>query len=129
MGYIDAKLKFSASQAIAADAISNNTIDTEVTYPGIEKGQPAAVVVQVEVAGTGTTGLNVIVVSHTAAPTDGTYEIARMKIPVANLTKGARFVIPLPAGVAFKRHLAVYYDVITGDETVTVTTFLSPMPN
>jgi hypothetical protein len=129
MGYIDAKLYLATSQAITADAISENTLDTELTYPGWEKGQPAAVVIQVEVTGTGTTGFNFIVVNHSSAPTDGTYEIARMKVGIANVVKGARFIIPLPAGVDLKRHLGLYFDCVTGDETGTFTAFVSPMPN
>ncbi|MCK9520367.1 MAG: hypothetical protein M0R74_15290 [Dehalococcoidia bacterium] len=131
MGYIDAKLYLSTNQAIAGgtDAISENTLDTELTYPGWEKGQPAAVVVQCEVTGTGTTGFNFIVVNHTAAPTDGTYEIARMKVAIGSVVKGAKFIIPLPAGVDLKRHLALYFDCVNNDETGTFTAFVLPMPN
>jgi len=131
MGYIDAKLYLSTNQAIAGgtDAISENTLDTEVTYPGWEKGQPAAVVIQVEKTGTGTTGFNFIVVNHSDVPTDGTYEIARMKVAIANVVKGARFIIPLPAGVDLKRHLALYFDCVNNDETGTFTAFVLPMPN
>ena len=129
MPYIDAKLYLSTSQALTGtDAISENTLDTELTYPGWEKGQPAAIVIQSEALGTGTTGFNFIVVNHTSAPTDGTYEIARMKVAIGSVTAGARFIIPLPAGVELKRYLGVYIDCANNDETGTFTIYVSPMP-
>lgn len=130
MPYIDAKLYLSTSQAFTGtDAISENTLDTEVTYPGWEKGNPACVVIQSEALGTGTTGFSFIVVSHTSAPTDGTYEVARMKVPIASVVKDARFIIPLPAGVNLKRHIAVYTDCISNNETGTFTIYVAPMPS
>jgi len=52
-----------------------------------------------------------------------------MKVAIGSVVKGAKFIIPLPAGVDLKRHLALYFDCVNNDETGTFTAFVLPMPN
>ena len=117
MGYRDIKLKLSASQAVGADANSTDYLDTEQTVPGWEKGEPAAVVVNVETAPGGTTGINLIIVHKTSEPTVNDANLITVRALNATLVAGAQIVIPLPIGIPMLRYVRLYYDLITGDET------------
>jgi len=120
MGYRDDKLKLSASQAISADANSTNYIDTELTNPGWDKGSPLGAVINVETAPGGTTGINFVICQKASEPTIADATLVTVRIPTAQLVKGAEFVIPLPIGVTILRYLRVYYDLIAADETAGV---------
>lgn len=120
MGYRDIKLKLSASQAVSGDANSTDYIDTELTIPGWEKGMPAAVIVNIETAPGGTTGVNFIVVHKTSEPTVNDANLVTVRALNAQLTAGKQIVIPLPQGIPLLRYVRLYYDLISGDETALV---------
>ena len=128
MGYRDIKLKLSKNQAVSADANSTDYLDTELTYPGWEVGGPLGVVINVETAPGGTTGINFIIVHKASEPTVNDANLITFRVPVADLVAGAEFVIPLPIGVKLLRYMRLYYDLITGDETSGVfSAFVSPI--
>ena len=129
MGYRDYALALSLSQAVGADADSTYFLDTEMTVPGWEKGMPAAVVVSVETAPGGTTGVNFIVVHKTSEPTVNDANLVTVRALNAQLVAGAQIVIPLPQGIPLLRYVRLYYDLITGDETAFVcSAFFTPLP-
>ena len=129
MGYRDYALALSLSQAVGADADSTYFLDTEMTVPGWEKGMPAAVVVSVETAPGGTTGVNFIVVHKTSEPTVNDANLVTVRALNAQLVAGAQIVIPLPQGIPLLRYVRLYYDLITGDETAFVcSAYFTPMP-
>jgi len=129
MGYRDYALALSLSQAVGADADSTYFLDTEMTVPGWEKGMPAAVVVSVETAPGGTTGVNFIVVHKTSEPTVNDANLVTVRALNAQLVAGAQIVIPLPQGIPLLRYVRLYYDLITGDETAFVcSAYFTPLP-
>jgi len=117
MGYRDIELNLSANQAVGADANSTDFLDTELTIPGWEKGMPAAVIVSVETAPGGTTGVNFVIVHKTAEPTINDANLVTVRALNADLVAGDQIVIILPQGIALLRYVRLYYDLITGDET------------
>jgi hypothetical protein len=117
MGYRDFPMMLSDSQAVGADANSTNFLDTELTIPGWERGQPAAVVVTVETAPGGTTGVQFIVVHKTSEPTVNDANLVTVRVLNADLVAGDQIVIPLPGGVKLLRYVRLYYDLIAADET------------
>jgi hypothetical protein len=129
MGYRDYELKLSDSQAVGADANSTDFLDTELTIPGWEKTMPAAVIVNVETAPGGTTGINFIIVHKTSEPTVNDANLITVRAPNADLVAGDQIVIPLPSGIALLRYVRLYYDLITGDETSGVfSAYFTPLP-
>lgn len=128
MGYRDFKLLLNDSQTVTEE-VSDYYIDTEQEYPGWDKGSGMAVVVSVETAATGTTGF-VLSVCHkdSGAPTLGDSTLIAMTVPVANLTKGAEIVIPIPQGVPVMRYLGLNYGNITGDESMVCSAWVTPYP-
>lgn len=117
MGYRDIKLALSTSQAVGADANSEDYIDTELTIPGWEKGMPAAIIINVETAPGGTTGINFIVCHKTSEPTVNDANLVTVRALNADLVAGDQIVIPLPQGIALLRYVRLYYDLIAADET------------
>ncbi len=129
MGYQDYRLVLSASQAVGADANSTNYIDTELTIPGWERGMPAAVLVSVETAPGGTTGVNFIICHKTSEPTVNDANLVTVRALNAVLVAGQQVLIPLPGGIPLLRYVRLYYDIITGDETSGVfSAWFTPMP-
>lgn len=126
MGYRDYKLMFCDSQTLTAEA-SDYNIDTELTNPGWEKGTPLEAVVAVETAGSGTTGYNITVVHKaTADPSTGDTDLATVRVPIAQLTKGAEIKIRLPGNVTLLRYVGLYFDRINGDESMVASAWLQP---
>ena len=129
MGYRDRPLRMSSSQAVGADGNSTDYIDTELTIPGWEKGLPAAVVVTVETAPGGTTGVQFIICHKTSEPTVNDANLVTVRALNAELVAGSQIVIPLPQGIALLRYVRLYYDLISGDETSGVfSAFFTPLP-
>lgn len=129
MGYRDYRLKLSDSQAVGADANSTDYIDTELTNPGWERGMPAAVVVNIETAPGGTTGVQFIVCHKTSEPTVNDANLVTVRALNAELVAGAQIVIPLPQGITLLRYVRLYYDLISGDETALVcSAYFTPLP-
>jgi hypothetical protein len=126
MGYRDMKLALSTSQAITADANSTNFIDTELTYPGWEKGLAAAIIVNVEVVTTAATGIIFEIVHKASEPTHNDATLISVRALAANLTAGSQIVIPLPPGIPLLRYVRLYYDVIGGTESYTLSAYFTP---
>ena len=128
MGYRDYKLLLNDSQTVTEE-VSDYYVDTEVTYPGFEKGIPLAAVISVETAATGTTGFVIYIVhSSSGAPTLGSDTLIAVTIPVATLTKGKEIVIPFPQGVPLQRYVGLHYANVNGDESMVCSAYLTPMP-
>lgn len=121
MGYRDYKLMLSDSQAVSADAASSYWLDTELTNPGWEAGNPLGVVINVETAPGGTTGVEFVICHKSSAtPTITDVTLQTTRVLNADLTKGSEIVVVLPVGVQLDRHIGIYYNLITGDETAFV---------
>ena len=129
MGYRDYALLLSTSQSVSGDADSTYFLDTEITVPGWERGQPCGVVVTVETAPGGTTGVNFIVVHKTSEPTVNDANLVTVHALNAELVAGRQIVIPIPGGITLLRYVRLYYDLVTGDETSGVfTAYFTPLP-
>lgn len=129
MGYRDFALSLSSSQSVGADADSTYFLDTELTIPGWEKGMPAAVVITVETAPGGTTGVNFIVCHKTSEPTTSDADLVTVHALNAQLVAGSQIVIPLPQGIPLLRYVRLYYNLVTGDETSGVfSAYFTPLP-
>lgn len=128
MGYRDYELLLSSSQTVSSDADSDYYLDTELTSPFWNRGLPPAVVLSVETAPGGTTGVNILLCHHTGEPTN-THVFLTAKILNADLVAGDQVVIPFPQGISLLRYFRIYYDLISGDETsFVVTAYVSPLP-
>lgn len=127
MGYRDIKLAFSTSQQVNADAVSETTIDTEMTYPGYEKGRGLAVVVNVEKKDTAGTGIAISIMHKTTVPSTDVI-LMTATLLAAQLAAGAEIVIPLPQGVTINRHLALWYNITAGTEDYTLSAYLTTYP-
>ena len=129
MGYRDRVLRLSESQSVSADADSDYYIDTELTNPRWEKGLPAAVVITVETAPGGTTGVNFIICHKDSEPTVNDANLVTVRALNAELVAGSQIVIPLPQGITLLRYVRLYYDIIAGDETSGVfSAYFTPLP-
>lgn len=131
MGYIDKELLVTAitGQTITADANSTDYLDTEVTYPGWEKMNGVALVVDIMVASNDTTGMNIIICHKAAEPTAGDATLLTVTVPVADCTAGNRIIIPLPSGMKILRYIRAYFDEINGDNsTFSAVAYFSPLP-
>jgi hypothetical protein len=127
MGYRDYKLVLSASQAVTADADSTYFLDTEQTYPGWQKGMPAAIIINVEAKTTAGTGITFEVCHYASEPTHSTTTLVSVPVLAADLAKGDQIVIPLPQGVELLRYVRLYYDITAGTESYTLSAYFTPM--
>lgn len=128
MGYRDIELALSTSQAVAADANSEDYIDTELTYPGWQKGMPAAVIVNVEAVTVAGTGIKFEVVHKASEPTTGDTALVDVTVLAADLQVGDQIVIPLPQGVELLRYVRLYYNITAGTESYTLSAYFTPLP-
>jgi hypothetical protein len=129
---LDSQLKFSAAQAVTADALSTNYIDLGGSGNNVFDGEPMAVLLHITTAADGTT-------------TDETYEfkiqtddntsfssatdLAAVTIGYASLTANSLHVIPIPVGKTVERYLTVYYNVGGTTPSVTLSAYLVPLYN
>ncbi len=127
MPYRDFKLALSTSQAVTADADSEYYLDTELTYPGWQKGQPAAIYVTIEAVTTAGTGISFEVVHKTSEPTTADAQLCSVTALAANLTKGSQIVIPLPQGIELLRYVRLYYNITAGTESYTISAYFGPL--
>ena len=128
MGYRDYKLVLSASQAVTADADSTYFLDTEQTYPGWQKGTPAAIIVNVEAKTTAGTGITFEVCHNDSEPTTATDTLCTVVALAADLAAGDQIVIPLPQGIELQRYVRLYYNITGGTESYTLSAYFTPMP-
>lgn len=128
MGYRDNLFKFSLNQSLTADAAGQNSLDWELTNPGVDKGSPLGVILSIEAKTAGTTGVNVYICHKaTVGATYNDTEICRAFIPIAEIVKGAEFIIALPIGIILLRHMAIYFDLVNSDERFVCSAYLTPM--
>lgn len=128
MGYRDMELALSTSQQVNADANSEDFLDTELAYPGWEKGIPAAIIVNIEAVATAGTGITFEVCHKTSEPGTGDATLCTAVAPAANLTAGSQIVIPLPQGIRLLRYVRLYYNIIAGTEDYTLSAYFTPLP-
>jgi hypothetical protein len=127
--FLDAQLLLSDAQAITVDAASTNYVDVGAVRD-LFRGEPMAVVLQIDVAADGTTTDETYVfrvdsddnTSFSSAAT-----VSSTTITYANLTAGSMHIIVLPPSVAGERYLRLFYDVGGTTPTVTVTAFIQPL--
>lgn len=124
---LDKNLQFSAEQAITADAMSTNVVDTGKAGLNVGVGEPMAVAVSVDAAFNTLTSLD-FELQESAAENMGTpTTLAVTNKLLAALTAKARFVIPVPPTVS-KRYLGLNYNVQgTNPTTGKVTAHLIPL--
>jgi len=139
---LDAQAQFSDSQALTATALSTNVIDLSADR-AIGRGEPMAVVFNVEVAADQVTGDEdytfAVEVASDAAITTARQELGRRifesgtpTAPAQNadlLVAGYTFVLPLPpTGLGeSERYLGVRYTLAGTTPTITVSAYLVPM--
>lgn len=127
--FIDSQLLLSDAQAISADAVSTNTVDTGAAGNDITIGQELVIAIQVDVAADFTTGDETYVFEaiQSAAANLGSPDIlASRAILAADLTAGSIHYLPLPAGAKTKRYLGLNYNVGGTSPSVTCTAFIQP---
>jgi len=127
--FIDVQNKFSAAQAVTADANATNVIDLGIGR-NLGDGEPMAVVIDVDVAADHTTGdetytFNVVTDDNTSLSSPTT--IATLTVAAASLTAGSRQVIVIPPGSVLEQYLGFAYDVGGTTPTITCTVFLQPL--
>lgn len=138
---LDAQHQFSDSQALTATALATNVIDLSADR-AIGRGEPMAVVFNVEVAADQTTGdedyqFDIEVASDAAITTARQllgrriFESGTPTAPAQNadlLVAGFQFAIPIPpTGLSeSERYLAVRYTLSGTTPTVTVSAHLVP---
>lgn len=126
--YLDDELKLADDQAVVGAANSEHYLDTEKTNPYFESGNMGLAVI-VKTAATGTTGFDIYIVHKAGGqPTINDLTLAMGRFPVANLTKGAVVIVPIPKGVKTLRYLGAYFSRVNGDETITVDAYMTPLP-
>ena len=128
MGYRDIKLKLSKEQNVAADADSQSHINTELTIPGWEKGNPAAIIVNIEAVNTAATGIIFEVCHKVTEPTHNDATLVSVRALAAQLTAGKQIVIPLPQGIPLLKMVRLYYDIIGGTEDYDLSAYFTPLP-
>jgi hypothetical protein len=126
MAFIDAFNRYSADQALTADAASTNVID-HVNAGRLGDGEPMAVVFTVDVAAAGGGTLNFqLQTDDNEAFASAATVCQTGAVAAASLTAGAQIVLPIPPGVATERYTRVNYDLTTMTG-ITVTARLTPM--
>lgn len=139
---LDGENRFSDSQAITADAVGTNVIDTSVAR-ALGNGEPIAVVFSVEVAADQTTGDEDytfdVEIATNAAQTTGRQLLGRRVFESGTPTAPAQDADLLVAGFQFSivipptslteagRYLGVRYDVAGTTPTITVSADLVPV--
>lgn len=126
MGYRDALLVLSESQAVTADADSTNYIDFELTTPPEKDGRPLAVWISVEAKTTAGTGIIFRWCQKVSEPSTGDADLVTVRVLAADLVKGRTIKIFLPQGVTYLRYQRLYYDIIAGAESYTLSAYLGP---
>lgn len=123
--YIDALLLLSDSQAFAAAGNATNVIDlgNADVKRRIGTGEPMAVAVFVEVAGTGGP-LTFSVVDSASSDLSAPTTLASAAFTAAQLTAGAVLTIAIPKGQGRQRYLGL---AESGTGTVTVSAALMPL--
>jgi hypothetical protein len=136
---MDAILKVSAAQAVAASAVSTNAIDLSVagvagfgtgTAPPreLETGEPLGFAVNVNVAASLTSCTFEIINTTDAALTAGLISLVTVSKLQADLPAGALFFVPLPnapSTAALLRFLGMRYVPTGGAATVTVSAWFT----
>lgn len=128
MGYRDIELALSTSQQVTGAANSEDYIDTELTVPGWEKGQPAAIIVNFETVNTAGTGMKFSVVHKTSEPTINDANLIEVTALAAQMAAGKQIVIPLPQGIPLLRYVRLYYTRTGGTEDYVLSAYFTPMP-
>lgn len=142
--YIDNLTKVSAAQAVAASAVSTNSIDLGVTgvlgfggtaFGGatppnrdISTGEPMVFGVNVNVAASLTSCTFEVVNTTDAALTAGLVSLVTVSKLNADLTAGALFAVPIPnapSAAGWLRFLGMRYVPTGGAATITVSSWLT----
>lgn len=133
--YIDSLLKVSAAQAVAASAVSTNSIDLGV--PGgkgtppqrlIGSGEPMGFAVNVNVAASLTSCTFEIIMTTDAALTAGLISLVTVGALNADLVAGTLFFVPLPQllpAAGMLRFLGMRFVPTGGAATITVSAWLT----
>lgn len=128
---LDDALKLGSSQAVDdTDAYMNNTAfdnDSNSPHNDLGAGTPMCVVFQIEVAAAGSTDTSdFIAVQSDAQNLAGHAELAKRRVPNAQLTVGTFVIVPIPPGAVTKRWIGGRLELGTGD-TATVSCW-GPVP-
>lgn len=115
MGYKDGKLMFSTDQNVTSAVISENTLDTELTYPKLGVGKPIGVKITTKTVNTAGTGFSISIMHKTTVPSTDVILVTAVLL-AAQLAVGKEVTIWLPTGVEINRHLAVWFARTGGTE-------------
>lgn len=127
--FIDSQLLLSDAQAVTADAVSSNTVDTGAAGNSIEIGEPLVIVIQVDVAADATTGdetYSFEAIQSAAANLGSPDVLASVTIAASALSAGSIHYLPIPQGSKSKRYLGLNYSVGGTTPTITCTAFIQP---
>ena len=127
--FVDALGEICSSQAFSTDAVSENTIDLANVTPNrqIGTGEPMAVVINVESAGTGAGAYRFNLLDDSDEALGSPRIIASIFPTEAELALGAILVLPVPVGFPTQRYLGIGFDNVSGSTAVTVSAYLMPL--
>lgn len=125
--FIDTQNQLSDAQAVtgAATTAATNVIDFGKAGRRIGDGESMVIVVTVDVAAGGTTPTMALVLFMDDTDGATTSRWTSQTYAAAALTKGARFYVPVPQGLA-GRYLGLKYTLGGTSPTITVTAELMP---
>lgn len=124
---LDAQLLYSDAQALTATAVSTNIVD-HGSDRNMGLGEPLSVLITVDVTAGGTSPTVSVALqtddnSGFASPAQ---VAATATLTGAQMTAGAKFVLPVPADASFERYSRLNYTVGGTTPTVTLTATLLP---
>lgn len=124
--YIDRQNLVSDAQALTATAASTDFIDLgQERRLGV--GEPMAVVISCDVAMGGTTPTLVATLQSDDNTSFSSAASVVVSPTFSSFAAGAKYVLPIPPGVATERYVRVNYTLGGTSPTITVTTALVPM--
>jgi hypothetical protein len=124
--FVDRENLFSNAQALTVTAASTDLIDLgQERRLGV--GEPMCVVIGCDVAMAGTTPTMIATLQSDDNAGFSSATSVVVSPTFSSFAAGAKYVLPIPPGVATERYIRVNYTMGGTTPTITVTTHLMPM--
>jgi len=124
--FVDRENLFSNAQALTVTAASTDLIDLgQERRLGV--GEPMCVVIGCDVAMAGTTPTMIATLQSDDNAGFSSATSVVVSPTFSSFAAGAKYVLPIPPGVATERYIRVNYTMGGTSPTITVTTHLMPM--